>query len=171
MFRKMIVVLLASVVVIGLCQPAAAEMKQRVGLGVHYYEKLGDIEYSQVEEDGLGWMLTYQWRSGALLALEADVELLPEGFGGLEKEVLAPKAYVIVGAWIYGAVGVGIYYSDGEFADDPFYALRAGVDLPVLPFLYVDVNVEYRFEEWNTLEGQDIDEDTLELGIAGRIQF
>ncbi len=69
--------------------------------------------------------------------------------------------------------GIGGYYSDGKFKEDPFFAFRAGLDLEVLPVLSVDINVNYRFEKWDDLsaEGKEIDTDTITLGAAARLMF
>lgn len=169
--RRMVCLLAVAGALVGLVQSAEAEVDHRIGVGVHYWKKVGDIELDAIEEDGLGWMLTYQLRPESLLKFEFDLEQLPEAFGGLDKEVYAPQAYVLIGGWLYGAVGVGVYYSDGDFADNPFYAFRVGLDIPLLPFLYVDGNINYRFEDWDELDGEDIDEDTLEVGVAVRLQL
>ena len=171
MLKKCLTLSLVAVAVFGLVRSAAAEMDHRIGVGVHYWKKLGDIELDAIEEDGLGWMITYQLRPESLLKFEFDLEQLPESFGGLDKEVYAPQAYVLIGGTIYGAVGAGVYWSDGEFADNPFYAFRVGLDFALLPFLYADLNLNYRFEKWDELDGEDIDEDTIEAGVAVRIEL
>lgn len=174
MLRNVVMLLVVGCVAMSLVSPAVAgeDMKHRIGLGVHYWQKVGDIELDSIEEDGFGWMITYQFQPTGIFRLEADIEQLPEHFGGLDKEVYAPQIYALAHVWVvYGGVGVGIYYSDGDFADDPFYVLRAGFDFPILPVIYADINVSYRFEEWGTFEGEDIDKDTLELGAALRLEL
>jgi opacity protein-like surface antigen len=87
--------------------------------------------------------------------------------------VCAPEGYVILGSTIYAGAGVGILYANGDFDTKPFYALRAGLDLELLPQLYVDVNVNYRFAEWTNLSAMshDINADTTTLGAALRLKF
>jgi hypothetical protein len=60
--------------------------------------------------------------------------------------------------------------SDGDFADDPFYALRAGLNLELLPSVFVDISANYRFNDSAQFEGDDtdIDTDTVFLGAALR---
>ncbi len=80
---------------------------------------------------------------------------------------------LLVGTWIYAAGGIGVYYSDGDFADDPFFVLRAGLNLELLPSLYFDFNVNCRFETWDDLQESEsnIDTDTVMLGAALRLGF
>ena len=117
--------------------------------------------------------MTYQFKPAALLKLEADLEVFPDGFQGIDGAAYAPEAYLVLGAAIYGAVGVGILHADGDFADDPFYALRAGLDLEIIPQFYLDLNVNYRFAEWAKPSDmtKDIDADTMTLGAALRLAF
>ena len=157
--------------VVAMALPAAAETDHRIGLGVHYWQKLGSIDVSNIKEDGVSWILTYQLRPASLMAFEVDLEILPEDFQGIDEPVYAPQVYAVVGSTIYGAVGVGMFYADGDFADDPFWTLRAGVDFALIPKIYLDINALYRFESWDTFDGHDIDKDTLELGAAVRLEF
>lgn len=98
-----------------------------------------------------------------MLGLELDVEWFDNGFGGSSEDVFAPQALLLVGTWIYAAGGLGVYFTDGDFANDPFFVLRAGLNLELLPSLYFDFNVNYRFEEWEDLQdrGTNIDSDTV----------
>ncbi len=36
---------------------------------------------------------------------------------------VVPWAYALVGGLFYGGIGAGIAYADGEFANDPIFAL------------------------------------------------
>ena len=60
-----------------------------------------------------------------------------------------------------------------RFSKDPFFVLRAGLNLELLPSLFFDFNVNYRFEEWKDLQDRDtrIDSDTVMLGAALRFAF
>jgi hypothetical protein len=60
---------------------------------------------------------------------------------------------------------------DGEWQDDPFYALRAGVDFPLGP-LHLDVNVNYRFQSTKVFEDLDeIDTDAVTFGAVARFEL
>ena len=141
------------------------------GAGAQYWKTVDEIDLDNVEEEGLSWIATYQYRPFWLAALEMDVEMLPDGFRGAPERVFAPQAYAILGKGLYAALGIGVYYTDGEFADDPFYAARAGVNVEVLPRLYLDAYGIYRFEQWEEIEELDekIDSDTVMAGLALRI--
>ncbi|HBA85252.1 MAG TPA: hypothetical protein DCZ95_14285 [Verrucomicrobia bacterium] len=144
----------------------------RLGVGAHYWTAVDNIDDDNFDEDGVSWLASYQYWPG-LFGIEAAVEWLRDGFGGSEDDVFLPQAYLIFGKWIYAAAGIGGYYTDGRMADDPFYALRAGLNLELLPYLFLDLNANYRFEEWDDLreEGTEIDTDTVTLGGAVRIGF
>ena len=83
----------------------------------------------------------------------------------------SPEAFVLVGGTIYAGAGVGIYYSDGFFNDSPFFMLRAGLDFAILPFLSLDINANYRFNDWGSLDTSDLDTDTIRLGAAIRFNM
>ena len=57
--------------------------------------------------------------------------------------------------------------------NNPFYAFRAGPDIPLLPILHLDINANYRFENWGDLstDGKSVDTDTITLGAAVRLAF
>ncbi len=147
----------------------AADHAHRIGVGANYWVALDDIDVDDVNEDGFSYLVSYQFRP-ALIGLQADAEFLPDLFG---EDAIAPAAYLLVGKAIYGAAGIGIVSQDGEWADDPFFALKAGLDLEVLPGLFLDVSGSYRFNgETDLGEAVDaIDADTVFLGAAVRIGF
>jgi hypothetical protein len=145
----------------------------RIGAGVHYWKTLDDIDLGDIDESGVSWVITYQYGAPSLLKFQADLEIFPKKFAGFQENALAPEALIILGKSIYAGAGIGTYYSDGEFADSPFYLLRAGLDLEIVPMLFLDVNANYRFEHWNNI-GQtleDIDTDVITLGAALRLAF
>ena len=72
---------------------------------------------------------------------------------------------------LFAAAGIGGYYSDSNWGDKPFYAFRAGVNFEVLPRLYLDINADYRFEDWSGLKASDINSDTITVGAAARFAF
>lgn len=156
-----------------LCIAAAPTVQaadgHRIGVGANYWVALEDIEVEtkKFDDDGVAFLASYQyWQS--LFGLELDVELLPDRFG---ESALAPEAYILFGRSIYCGIGIGITYSNGDFADEPFYALRAGLNLEILPSLYLDLSGNYRFNDSAELKNEtsDIDTDTVFLGAAIRI--
>ena len=156
----------------GFATPAEAAGSRRLGAGVNYWRTLDDVDVRDVDESGFSWHASAQWR-GALLGLQADLEWFDKNFGAAEKDVFAPQAYLLVGRTLYGAAGIGWYYSAGSFSRNPFYALRAGLDLELLPKLFLDIHANYRFEEWDDIRDDEkgVDTDTVTLGASVRIAF
>jgi len=150
--------------------PLSAEAGSRLGVGANYWVTLDDIDVADVDENGLSYYLTYQYRTDRLLGLQADLELIPSRFG---KDAWAPQAYLVVGKAIYAAAGAGLVYTDGSFADEPFFSLKLGFDLEILPHIFLDLNANYRFNDKTDLSGSetDIDTDTVFFGVAIRIGF
>ena len=140
----------------------------RLGVGANYWVALDDID-SDVDDTGFSWLLSYQHRAG-IVTFELDGELLPDRFG---ETAIAPEAYLLIGGVIYAGAGIGIIYSDSSFADEPFFALRAGLDLELLPGLHLDVSGNYRFNDSADLKDsqRDIDTDTVFLGATVRIEL
>lgn len=153
--------------------PAAAVLaadgtgSHRFGVGANYWKTLDEIDFGDIDEDGFSYLASYQYAPRGLFKFEADLEYFPDLAGGSEA-VWAPEAFVMIGGTLYAGAGIGIYYSDGTWADEPFYMLRAGLDFPILPFLSLDISANYRFNDWGSLSGDDLDTDTIRLGAALR---
>ncbi len=149
-----------------------AYKNHRIGGGVHYWLSIDDIEEDDVDENGLAFILSYQYQMAGFFKLEGNLEFLDEGYAGSDELVLSPQLYFLIGRGLYGGVGIGINYSAGEFADDPFFALRAGVDFEILPSIFLDIHANYRFEKWDFEKiEEDIDTDTITLGAIVRFEF
>ncbi|HXV14452.1 MAG TPA: hypothetical protein VEC56_09625 [Candidatus Krumholzibacteria bacterium] len=139
----------------------AANAESSIGGGVHYLRNLGDIQTYGYEENSFSLMASYQF-AGPLLKFEADLEYVFD-FAGTGEAMWEPQAYALVGGMIYGGAGIGIGYLDGDWQNDPFYALRAGVNLPLGGF-NLDMFASYRFqsdEELENLTGDDLDSMTF----------
>ena len=150
--------------------PAQGEMQHRLGIGAHYWKALTDVDPDEFDQDGLGWLITYKLVPSSILNFQLDFEVLPKGYAGSDHRVVSPQGFVLAGDQIYGALGVGVHYSDGDFADKAFFILRAGFDMELLPSIYTDINVNYRFEEWDSGEVKP-SVDTLTLGAAVRFRL
>jgi hypothetical protein len=138
----------------------------RIGLGVNYWKAINHIG-EEFSSDGLSYILSYQYAPVWFVKVGTNLELFPD-LAGSSNPVLAPEVFVTVGGLFYCGVGIGIYYHEGDWGDAPFYMFRAGLDIPVLPRLYLDLNANYRFNDWNTLGWSDMDSDTIRLGAAVR---
>ena len=148
---------------------AAWSGEHRPGGGVNYGVALEDLDEDDVDEDGFSYLISYQYMMD-WVGVELDVELLPDRF---DEDAVAPAAWFLLGKTLYAGAGIGIVNSDGDFADEPFFALRAGLNLELLPSLYADLSVNYRFNDEADLDDDDrnIDTDTLFLGAAVRFSL
>lgn len=168
--KKAIGVLLALLCVSVFTLPAAAQ-ESRLGGGVNYWRAIDDVD-EDFDEDGLSFLASYQYCPSEMFRIEADLEVFPDGVFGRGETDYAPQAFAILGSWIYAAVGAGIYYFGDpikDWADDPFYVLRAGLDLEVLPdALHLDIYGRYQFADWGDI---DVDTDTAILGACARFEF
>ena len=170
MRKTMLFVLVAFGLASLVTAPAALAATHRLGVGANYWKTIDNLDSSDVtdiNEDGLSWLASYQYAPAGIFKLEVDLEYYPDLAAGGET-FWSPEAFVLVGGTIYAGVGIGTYYSDGVFNNTPFYMLRAGLDFPILPFLFLDINANYRFNDWSTLGWSDLDTDTIRLGAALR---
>ena len=175
MKRTLIAALVASTGLIWMTATSRAEEQERnnqIGVGAHYWTTVKNIDQNNIDKNGFSYLAMYQYHYG-WVGVEADVEWFKSGFGGSTKDSYQPQAYLILGKVIYAAAGIGGYYTDGKLADNPFYAFRVGLDIPILPILHLDLNANYRFENWNDLstDGKKVNTDTVTLGAAARLAF
>lgn len=141
--------------------------EHRIGGGANYWVSIDDIDVGDVDDDGIAFFGSYQYWGG-LLGMELDLEFLPDRFG---ESAVSPQAYLLVGKGVYAGIGIGTTYTDGDFAEEPFYALKAGFNLELLPGIYADIYGNYRFNDKADFDNDDtdIDTDTVFLGMAVRI--
>jgi len=161
-------ILMVLVVLVGMQMVARAQ--HDLGVGVNYWRVIDDIDVQDVDESGLSYFVSYRHALGDFWQLELGLERLPDQFG---EDLYAPQGYLVLGRSIYVAAGIGGIYWDGSFAEDPFYALKAGLALP-LPFWFtLDVAAQYRFTDFDELEqeGSEIGTDTVFLGASLRLEL
>ena len=175
MKRSLIALLVASTGLLWMASTGRAQEEERnneIGVGVHYWTTVKNIDVHDVDKNGFSYLAMYQYHYG-WVGIEGDLEWFKKGFGGADKDVYQPQAYLILGKIIYAAAGIGGYYTDSKLSDNPFYAFRVGLDIPLLPILHLDINANYRFENWDDLstEGKSINTDTVTLGAAARLAF
>ena len=171
--RKILVVTVVAVALAVLTSATAALAgSHRLGVGANYWKTIDNIEVedaTNIDETGLSWLASYQYAPKGFFKLEIDLEYYPEVAG--EEALWSPEAYVLFGGTIYLGAGIGTYYSDGVFNNSPFYMLRAGFDFAILPFLSLDINANYRFNDWGSFDTSDLDTDTIRLGAAIRFSL
>lgn len=175
MKRRLLALLVASAGLLWIASTGRAQEQERnnqLGIGAHYWTTVKNIDVNDVDKNGFSYLAMYQYHY-EWIGIEAALEWFQSGFGGASQDVYQPQAYLILGKVIYAAAGIGGYYSDSKLADNPFYAFRVGLDIPLLSILHLDINANYRFENWDDLstEGKSVDTDTVTLGAAARLAF
>jgi len=166
--------MLIAVAVFGLAWLAAVPTAQagthRLGVGANYWKTISNLDSTDVtdiNEDGLSWLASYQYVPAGIFKLEVDLEYYPS-LTQDGKTFWSPEAFALVGGTIYAGAGIGTYYSDGIFNKTPFFMLRAGLDFAILPFLSLDINANYRFDDLSSFSTSDLKTDTIRLGAALR---
>jgi len=145
-----------------------AGAQARLGGGVHYLRNLGEIKDFGYENSSMSILGSLQ--GGGLLKLEADVEYIFD-YAGTDEPMWEPSAWLLIGGPLYAGAGIGIGRFDGEWQENPFYALRAGVDVP-LAGTWLDLFSSYRFQkdqQFEELTGEDLD--SMTFGAILRFQL
>ena len=149
--------------------PAAAD--HRIGFGVHHWQTVDDLAdegFEGLEDEGTSGIVSYQYMPEGIFSLELDLEYFADGFAGSTEEAFSPQAYLLIGHGLYAGAGVGVTHSDGE-TSDMFYAAKVGFDITIIPRLSLDVNANYRFDDWDLIE--EVDTDTVTLGALIRLRL
>lgn len=155
---------LSLIVVVGTAAPAAAA---QFGVGLNYLhtlEDLGDVDstndFSQDDFSIFGSVTV----PVALVRIEGDLEWVPGYLGG-DSDLWQPQVYAFLPlGLLYGGIGMGIGHLDGNWASNPFYALRAGIEFG-LGGLAADAFLTYRLQSANFGEAsENLDLDALILG-------
>ena len=134
------------------------------GIGIHYLRNLGDISNDpNVDLNENSASLIGSLKSGlGPITVDGQVEYIFD-YIGTGNEMWQPSVWGLLGNLIYGGVGMGIGYTDGDWQTNPFYALRAGVNLP-LGKRAIDLYGTYNFQsdqELENLTGEDLDSVTF----------
>lgn len=152
-----------------LASAPAALAGHRLGAGANYWKTLNNIEVKDVtdiDESGLSWLASYQYVPDGIVKLEIALEYYPS-LSVDRKAYWSPEVFLLVGGTLYAGAGIGDYFDGEIFNNKPFFMLRAGVDFALLPFLFLDINANYRFNNWDDV-ADDIDTNTIRLGAAVR---
>ncbi|MGH9464988.1 MAG: hypothetical protein ACRD0X_05035 [Thermoanaerobaculia bacterium] len=154
---------------------AARAAEHELGVGIHHWEALDDLDVDNVEidESGTSALLVYRVNPAGLFAFELDVEYFGDGFAGATEEALAPQFFVLLGNDFYAGIGVGVTLADdlpsGDDVSDPFYAARVGFAFPLLPRLRLDLNGNYQTGTFEDLD--QADSDTITVGAHLRLRI
>jgi hypothetical protein len=142
----------------------------RLGVGWEFWQTVDDIDFDNYDDKGYSWMFTYQYKPG-LIGGQLDCQFSNQELGERTRNVISPQAFLILGGLLYGGVGIGANYTSDDWSD-PFYVLRLGLDFNIFSQFHLDINGNYRFENWDYDEvEEDIDTDTINLGLALRYEF
>jgi hypothetical protein len=155
---------------LGFAMQTASAGPHRVGGGVHYNRSAASLASDGFDESGISWVFSYQYIPESLVRFEGDIEILPTSLIGGDKTGYFPQLYVLLGGSpLYGGLGIGAVYYDGELGD-PVYDLRAGLEMSlVLDKFIIDLNANYRFTEFDQLT--DFETDNITVGLMGRFVF
>ncbi|MCP4657454.1 MAG: hypothetical protein GY856_18775 [bacterium] len=170
--RFLIIVALAALAS-GLAGAAAAgAAEHRLGLGVHYWRTVDDLAdegFEDIEDDGLSYLVSYQYVPRGLFRFEIDLEYYGDGFAGSTESAFSPVGYIVVGSGFYVAAGVGVTISDGleDDVSDPFFSGRVGFVFDLLPGVGLDLNANYRANAFSELD----DADTNAITLAALVRF
>jgi hypothetical protein len=156
--RRVSILVIAFVAVATASWAPNANAGFNLGAGVHYLRAMGDIDTNDpdLSKDSFGIVGSAQLDAG-LITIEGNLEYI-FNYIGTDEGMWEPSAYALIGGLIYGGAGIGTGNFDGEWTD-PWYALRAGVNLP-LGSLGLDLYTTYRFwsdDDLKNLTGDDLD--------------
>ena len=163
--RKLLAVLMISAVAVTSLSGTATIANAGIGVGLHYLRNLGDIDEDEsldLSKDSFGFIGSLKKNTTGLLSFEGQVEYIFD-YAGTGEGMWIPSGWLLAGKFIYGGAGIGIGHIDGEWQSDPFYALRAGVNLP-LGGLSLDAYGTYQFwddDALHDLTGEDLDSVTF----------
>ena len=155
------------------CLMAADGSNFQIGVGANYWVALEDAVDESFDEEGLGWMISARYMATPYFGFGLELERSPDNYVALEEPMYCPAGYLIIGKGLYAGLGVGTYFYDGDFVEDVFYGLRVGVVADVVPHLVIDINLNYRVDEWSGIKNVDeeVDTDNVILGGAVRLKF
>ena len=166
--NRILIALMSLVVAVAIAAPATAG---QFGVGLHYLRTLDDQGFKDFDQNNFSLFGSITIPV-AIVRVEGQLEWTPNYIGS-DEHLFQPAAYGLMPIGpIYGGVGIGIGYLTGDgagWATNPFYALRAGIDLGLGGFA-VDVFASYRFQSASFADGvSNIDLDALTL--AAQIKF
>jgi hypothetical protein len=164
---------LAALMALALALPSlhADESNFQIGIGVNYWVALEDAVDESFDEDGLGWMISARYMATPYFGIGLEVERSPDNYVQFEEPMYCPAVYLILGKGLYAGFGVGTYFYDGDFIEDVFYALRVGVATEIVPHVILDINVNYRADEWSGIKNADDEVGTDNVILGGAVRF
>ena len=158
--KRILITLLIAISPMLILATSASDAHAGFGVGLHYLKTVDDMEDSSgFDSSALGFLGVYSFGPG-ILNVELGVEYVPNYV--FDDDLIQPSAYAFVGSFIYGGLGIGMGHLSGEWSDDPFFDLRAGVKITAFDFF-----ASYRFQKMN--EVPDLESDDLNSVTFGAI--
>jgi hypothetical protein len=166
--KKLLIALLAVVMVVASAGSSSAAGVS-IGGGIHYLRNVNDIDGSGVDLDknsvGLVGSILGDVK---VLKLEGQLEYI-NNYAGSDESMWIPQAWAMIGSLLYAGAGIGIGHIDGDWQDDPFYGLRAGLNIP-LGAVNLDTYGTYHF--WNDDAFAEVTEEDLDsVTFAALLRF
>jgi hypothetical protein len=150
----------------------ASRADSSLGLGIRAFRTVDDLE-KPFKDTGLGGYVNWRAQFSEWLGGQLELTVYEDGFAGSRDEVVGAQAFLVVGQAVYGALGAGYLFSDGDFADSPFLAARLGVQGALTTWFMFDVSLTYETAAWEGINEIDerFDSDTFVLGAGIRVLF
>jgi hypothetical protein len=167
--KRVLIVLLVAVIGVATAGVSASSAGVSLGGGIHYLRNLGDIDESGIDlnKNSIGILGSVMGKA-SFLKLEAQAEYIND-YAGTDEAMWIPQAWALLGSTLYAGAGIGIAHFDDDWQDNPFYGLRAGVNLP-LGAVNLDTYATYLF--WNDDAFEDITgEDLDSITFAALLRF
>jgi hypothetical protein len=170
------IILLVSLLVVAAAIPASeSEELYRLPTTVTISKlELADLSINEFEQadERQAAVFSLKLNPRNLLQFTTKMRLLPPELNSDPDSVLLPQMFIAVGDDLYAGLGTRYLIEDGILIDDPQFSLRAGVDLEILPYIFLDVRADYRFDDWRELkEEEGFSTEDVVWGGALRIQF
>ena len=162
-WNRSLVATLSLIAVVGIATPAVA--LPQLGLGLHYLRTLEEIQIDgDVSQNDIAVFGSITIPV-AIIRIEGDLEWVPDYLGS-NNSLWQPSAYAFLPlGLLYGGVGMGVGYLDGNWASSPWYGLRAGIEFG-LAGLALDGFASYRFQNASFGAGLgEFDLDAITFGV------
>ncbi len=88
MRKQSIIITIMFGIVLFFGHATSASATHRIGAGVHYWVALNNINLARVDEDGLAFLVSYQYQLAEFTKIEAAIEMVNSGYAGANDMVL-----------------------------------------------------------------------------------
>lgn len=171
------IVLGMAVLLAGILIPPASAGEGAFGLGggVYYNKMLGSLDDDKwdIDDDYLSYVFSVKYQFGDWLGIEGMLDYYP-GSKDIDYS-LKPMATAVLGNFINAGVGINstyIKYKEGAGSSedewsDMSYHYKAGIQIPLMDVLWLNVDAYYFVDQLKDIE--DFDKDYISFGA--RLHF